>query len=57
MLMECRPEVCRAKDRCGNMKFQKRQYARVKTIKTKDRGWGLITCEFIKKVSTYLIYS
>jgi hypothetical protein len=42
MLVECDPKSCPTGARCGNQRFQKRQYAKVKEFKTiNQRGFGL----------------
>ncbi|KFM62539.1 Histone-lysine N-methyltransferase, H3 lysine-36 and H4 lysine-20 specific, partial [Stegodyphus mimosarum] len=56
LLMECHSGICNADDRCKNRRFQKRQYACVKRIKTRNRGWGLITCQEIKKADFVIEY-
>ncbi|GFS79563.1 histone-lysine N-methyltransferase NSD2 [Nephila pilipes] len=49
MLMECHPDICKAKDLCQNQKFQKRQYVSTKVFKTENCGWGLKTLQDVKK--------
>ncbi|GFR23537.1 histone-lysine N-methyltransferase, H3 lysine-36 specific [Trichonephila clavata] len=49
MLMECHPDVCKAKNLCQNQKFQRRQYASTKIFKTENCGWGLKTLQDVKK--------
>lgn len=49
LMFECVREVCGAGDRCGNQRFQKRQYANVRSFRTDERGWGLKTLEDVKK--------
>ncbi|XP_035210041.1 histone-lysine N-methyltransferase NSD2-like, partial [Stegodyphus dumicola] len=56
LLMECHSGICNADDRCKNRRFQKRQYASVKRIRTRNRGWGLITCQEIKKADFVIEY-
>ncbi|XP_071441808.1 histone-lysine N-methyltransferase NSD2 isoform X2 [Hetaerina americana] len=43
LMVECMPGLCRAGDRCGNQRFQKRQYPPLNTCRTEGRGWGLQT--------------
>ncbi|XP_069178119.1 histone-lysine N-methyltransferase NSD2 isoform X3 [Procambarus clarkii] len=49
LMFECMREVCGAGDRCGNQRFQKRQYPMVCSFRTETRGWGLKTTQDIKK--------
>ncbi|KAK7065598.1 Histone-lysine N-methyltransferase, H3 lysine-36 and H4 lysine-20 specific, partial [Halocaridina rubra] len=49
LMFECVREVCGAGERCGNQRFQRRQYANVSCFRTDARGWGLKTTEDIKK--------
>ncbi|XP_068201103.1 histone-lysine N-methyltransferase NSD2-like isoform X2 [Palaemon carinicauda] len=49
LMFECVREVCGAGDKCGNQRFQKRQYANVRSFRTDERGWGLKALEDIKK--------
>jgi len=49
MLFECHPQVCRAKEKCCNQRFQKRQYPDCGPFKCEGRGWGLRCNENIKK--------
>jgi hypothetical protein len=41
LMLECCPSMCRAKERCGNMQFQRRIYPSLSVKKTANRGWGL----------------
>jgi hypothetical protein len=41
LMLECSPTMCRAKDRCGNMQFQRRVYPAMSVRRTASRGWGL----------------
>ena len=55
--VECHPARCKFEDDCGNMRFQKRQYAAVKSFKTSDdRGWGLMSTETIKEGAFVIEY-
>ncbi|KAB7504866.1 Histone-lysine N-methyltransferase NSD2, partial [Armadillidium nasatum] len=56
LMVECIKEVCPAKERCNNQRFQKRQYPNVFPFKTQARGWGLKTKDFIKKGSFVIEY-
>ncbi|KAG7170657.1 histone-lysine N-methyltransferase Nsd1-like [Homarus americanus] len=49
LMFECVREVCGAGDRCGNQRFQKRQYPNVCSFRTESRGWGLKTNQDVKK--------
>lgn len=49
LMFECVREVCPAGDRCGNQRFQKKQYPNVCCFKTEGRGWGLKTTQDVKK--------
>lgn len=49
LMFECVREVCGAGDRCGNQRFQKKQYPNICCFKTEGRGFGLKTLEDIKK--------
>ncbi|KAK3892537.1 hypothetical protein Pcinc_003613 [Petrolisthes cinctipes] len=49
LMFECVREVCGAGDRCGNQRFQKKQYPNICCFKTEGRGFGLKSLEDIKK--------
>ncbi|KAJ8865898.1 hypothetical protein PR048_033421 [Dryococelus australis] len=49
LMVECSPAVCRAKDKCRNQRFEKREYPPLLPYKTEGRGWGLKTLADIKK--------
>ena len=49
LMFECVREVCGSQEKCGNQRFQKRQFANVTSFRTDERGWGLKTVEDIKK--------
>lgn len=51
MLCECHADICRAKEKCQNQRFQKREYAAVKVFKTLNRGYGLQARQSIREVS------
>ncbi|GAB6021127.1 histone methyltransferase set2 [Chamberlinius hualienensis] len=44
LMMECGSR-CNTGDRCGNRKFQKKEYAKVEPFKTDKKGWGLRAVE------------
>ncbi|XP_076586669.1 histone-lysine N-methyltransferase NSD3 isoform X3 [Chaetodon auriga] len=46
---ECHPQVCPAGDNCENQCFSKRLYAETEVVKTDGRGWGLRTCQALRK--------
>ncbi|XP_076040587.1 histone-lysine N-methyltransferase NSD2-like isoform X2 [Oratosquilla oratoria] len=48
LMFECIREVCTAKDKCMNQRFQRRQYPDLSCFKTSARGWGLKTNQEIK---------
>lgn len=48
LFIECDSEECPCRDRCQNQRFQRRQYAKVKVVETKGKGFGLFTCEDLK---------
>lgn len=49
LMYECNPNVCPAKEACGNQRFQKRDYPESVPYRTESRGWGLKTLVDIKK--------
>lgn len=49
LMLECCPTICRAKDRCGNMQFQRRVYPKMGVKRTASRGWGLFINQDVKK--------
>ncbi|XP_071502155.1 histone-lysine N-methyltransferase NSD2-like [Diadema antillarum] len=49
LLIECHPQVCPAKEKCQNQRFQKRLYPDSVPLKTSQRGWGLVSMVDIKK--------
>lgn len=49
LLTECDPDICPAKNRCNNQRFEKRQYPPLEPFKTPGRGWGLKTLAPIRK--------
>ncbi|KAL8580841.1 hypothetical protein ACOMHN_017345 [Nucella lapillus] len=49
LMYECNPNVCPAKEACGNQRFQKRDYPESAPYRTESRGWGLKTLVDIKK--------
>ncbi|KAF5304180.1 hypothetical protein FQR65_LT08074 [Abscondita terminalis] len=49
LLTECDPNVCPAKEKCNNQRFEKRQYPPLTPYKTQGRGWGLKTLASIDK--------
>ncbi|KAK5644485.1 hypothetical protein RI129_005785 [Pyrocoelia pectoralis] len=49
LLTECDPNICPAKDKCNNQRFEKRQYPPLVPYKTEGRGWGLKTLAPINK--------
>ncbi|KAK4875319.1 hypothetical protein RN001_011741 [Aquatica leii] len=49
LLTECDPNVCPAKEKCNNQRFEKRQYPPLVPYKTQGRGWGLKTLAPIGK--------
>ena len=49
LMLECCPSLCRAKEKCGNMQFQKRVYPSLSVKKTPNRGWGLFINKDVKK--------
>lgn len=51
MLYECHADICTAKEKCQNQRFQKREYAAVKVFKTPNCGYGLQARQFIREVS------
>ena len=58
LMVECHPGVCPAGERCGNQRFQKRQYPPIRPFRTAEgRGWGLqVTVIWVKftKAGIYL---
>ena len=52
---ECRP-TCLAGDKCGNQRFQRRKYPKLKVTRTATRGWGLTVHEDIKRGSFLIEY-
>ena len=54
LLTECQPSLCKAKDKCGNQRFQRRNYPKVDVLRTRDKGWGLFTKNPVRK-GTFMI--
>lgn len=46
--IECTPGTCPCGDLCMNQRFQKREYVRLKKIKTEKKGYGLLANEDIR---------
>lgn len=57
MNFECYTKFCRAKLTCQNQKFQKNEYANCEPHYFGDRGWGLVTKQFIKKSDFVIEYT
>ncbi|XP_031349604.1 uncharacterized protein LOC116175568 isoform X2 [Photinus pyralis] len=49
LLTECDPNICPARKKCNNQRFEKRQYPPLVPYKTEARGWGLKTLAPISK--------
>lgn len=49
LLIECHPQICPAKEKCQNQRFQKRAYPDAVQNKVHQRGWGLMSMVDIKK--------
>lgn len=43
LMLECHRDLCPARERCENQRFQKRQYAQTSVVHAPRRGWGLRT--------------
>lgn len=41
LMYECHRDLCPARERCENQRFQKRQYAQTSVVQAPRRGWGL----------------
>lgn len=41
LMYECHRDLCPARERCENQRFQKRQYAQTSVVHAPRRGWGL----------------
>ena len=52
LMYECHPQVCNAKEKCCNQRFQRREYPKSEIFKT-PFGWGLRTLVDIKKVGPF----
>lgn len=48
--IECSSSACPAGDKCENQRFTKRQYPKINSFRTEEKGWGLRSCEKIKQV-------
>ena len=55
IFLEC-DENCKCGESCRNRAFQRKEYADVYPIKTKDRGWGLCAGSMIKKDTFIMQY-
>lgn len=55
LFIECDSEECPCRERCQNQRFNKRQYANVKVIETPGKGFGLFTCQDLKRYELYHI--
>ena len=53
LMTECQTSHCRAKEKCLNQRFQRRQYPPLKVLRTQNRGWGLHLLQDVKK-GTYI---
>jgi len=54
--IECSPDACPARPFCKNLRFQKRDYQKVKEFNADGRGWGLKAAEDIKKGAFIMEY-
>lgn len=57
MLYECDPRTCPCGALCRNNVFRRRQYARVKTVRTPDKGIGLATAVPLKRGDFVIEYT
>lgn len=56
LMTECKPSTCKAKERCLNQQFQRRQYPPVQVARTNGRGWGLFLKAPLKKGAFIIEY-
>ncbi|UYV65243.1 WHSC1 [Cordylochernes scorpioides] len=49
LMFECNSNLCLAKEKCQNQRFQKREYPPAEPFLTESRGWGLRSLVDIKK--------
>jgi hypothetical protein len=57
MLFECDPQTCPCGKLCQNNVFRRRKYARVKTVRTPNKGIGLATAVPLKRGDFVIEYT
>lgn len=56
LYIECNPEICRAKDRCRNQRFQKQQFCQTTVKSAGEKGYGLFANEAITQDQLIIEY-